>query len=626
MRQPIKTAFAIFIGLCAACPVSAAESDGLVLVRDGKPAATIVVARDATKSAQLAAIELQYHIEKITGAELQIVMDDAMVVGPRVLVGESSATRALDLRSDDFQTQEYLIRFLGVVPLQGVDTLVLMGRDKDERGKLDYASIGDGSKFPKKSDEVGTCYAVYDFLERHCDVRWYLPDEFGMVYPDKKTLKVRGKDVRRAPAMKYRWIGGEYMMRMPEDLSVDTFGAPFPQQALSGGLDMWLFMLRQRMGGEPFVVHHAWHNYITQLAPEHPDWFALGYGTNPPQPCFSNPEFINRVVQDVRGCFDGKLATDKKLWERVEPGPGIFKGDYFSIAPNDIGQWCKCEKCQAQMNPSAGKPNQWGGYASNYIWRFANKVASELRKTHPDKYVSCFFYWDYFNRPDFEVDPNVAVTVCMLARDSWWEPVWQKRYRDHLDYWGSQKGRRLTLWLSYCFPHLETTQGKYRRFPGFFAHTVVEQMKLYHQANVRGIYIEPSYLPQRLGRQGMMDVVEMYVTWKLADNPDLDGNKLIDEFFARFYGAAAKPMKRLYCEIEDTYMNPANRPPAEKNASAEETDWSYLATDERMARWGELMDEAKSLAQTEIEQNRVAAFEGSIWKYMVAGKKAYLDR
>ena len=228
MRQLIKTAFMIFIGLCAACPVSAAESGGLVLVRDGKPAATIVVAKDATKSAQLAAIELQYHIEKITGAELQIVMDDAMVVGPRVLVGESSATRALDLRSDDFQTQEYLIRFLGVVPLQGIDTLVLMGRDKNERGKLDYANVGDGSKFPNKFDEVGTCYAVYDFLERHCDVRWYLPGEFGMVYPDKKTLKVRGKDVRRAPAMKYRWIGGEYMMRMPEDLSVDTFGAPFP--------------------------------------------------------------------------------------------------------------------------------------------------------------------------------------------------------------------------------------------------------------------------------------------------------------------------------------------------------------------------------------------------------------
>lgn len=615
----------MFMGLCTTCSVSAANICELVLVRDGQPAATIVVAKDATKSAQLAAIELQYHVEKITGAKLQIVTDDIGAKGARVLVGESSATRALGLRNGDFKTQEYIIQFLGVVPLQGVDTLVLMGRDKDERGKLDYISIGNGQEFPRYFDDVGSCYAVYDFLETCCGVRWYLPGEFGMAYPEKKTLNVSGKDVRRAPAMKYRWIGADYMMPIPEDMSLDTFGGPAP--SMVGGVDMKLFMLRQRMGGEEFVVNHAWHNYISQLAPEHPDWFAQGYGANPPQPCFSNPEFINQVVHDIRDCFDGKLATDKKLWERVEPGPGICKGDYFTIGPSDVGQWCQCEKCQAQMNPSAGKQNYWSGYASNYIWGFANKVASELRKTHPDKYVTNFFYWDYFDRPDFELDPNIAVTICMLTRDSWWVPSWQKRYRDALDYWGSRKDRRVTLWLYYCFPYMDATTGTCRRFPGFFAHSVVEQMKLFNKAHVRGLLIQPSYVPQGVGRQGMMDVVELYVTWKLADNPDLDGNKLIDEFFARFYGAAAKPMKRLYCDIEDTYMNPKYRSPGEKlGLSAEEVDWKYLASDERMARWDKLMGEAKLLARTDMEKKRVAAFEGSIWKYMVAGKQAYLQR
>ncbi|MCY3017844.1 MAG: hypothetical protein NTW87_02270 [Planctomycetota bacterium] len=51
--------------------------------------------------------------------------------GARILVGESEATRALGLRSADFQPQEFLVRFLP-------DTLLLLGRDKDDRGPVKY--------------------------------------------------------------------------------------------------------------------------------------------------------------------------------------------------------------------------------------------------------------------------------------------------------------------------------------------------------------------------------------------------------------------------------------------------------------------------------------------------------
>lgn len=99
-----------------------AYADRFALARNGQPVATIVLAAKPTPSAAFAAKELREHVRRISGAVLPIMRDDEAVTGPRVLVGESQATRALGLRDRDFATQEYLIRF-------APDTLVLMGRD-----------------------------------------------------------------------------------------------------------------------------------------------------------------------------------------------------------------------------------------------------------------------------------------------------------------------------------------------------------------------------------------------------------------------------------------------------------------------------------------------------------------
>lgn len=111
--------------------------------------------------------------------------------------------------------------------------------------------------------------------------------------------------------------------------------------------------------------------------------------------------------------------------------------------------------------------------------------------------------------------------------------------------------------LYYCFPALSSNVGKFHYFPGFFAHRVVDQMKIFHEAKVRGVFLEHS---GEFGATYLMDQLEFYLTFKLADDPGLDGNQLIEEFFTRYYGSAAAPMKALYCAIEDTYSNPASYP------------------------------------------------------------------
>ena len=90
-------------------------------------------------------------------------------------------------------------------------------------------------------------------------------------------------------------------------------------------------------------------------------------------------------------------------------------------------------------------------------------------------------------------------------------------------------------------------------------------MKLYHEAKIEGIFIENS---GECDATYLMDQLEYYVTFKLADEPTLDGNKLIDEFFTRYYGTAAAPMKALYCRIEDLFGNPKNYPPEIQHSEA----------------------------------------------------------
>jgi len=798
--------FAILMLLAAA---SVGHAAAFPLTRNGKPAATIVIAAKPTVAARFAAAELQYHVQKITGATLPIVSEDAKVSGPRILVGESAATRTLRLRSRDFKSQEYMIRISG-------DTLVLIGRDAEAlpgesdgpqhvEGKFGKALRFDGEKavvsvpdcalnddagtleawfwmpaavqtrthgtilridgsapwtyhiiqrdmgtstisyttydgtnghslakanvpegwhhvvgtwdakagkmalfidgescgttsyvkttckgcpmgiggmpgadrdkvgnpfngiidevrvssvvrdpatdaaggpytpdanttalfhfdeadgppvdsagtaipaqLPGLFDERGTVNAAYDFLERFCDVRWYAPGEIGLSCPSKATLAASypptpaadgAFTLRRKPFMVHRWITPTALY-MPGP----------PDRIPTRDVDLW--KLRMRIGGQPLWICHSFYGYYDRFLKDHPDWFAQGYSGQPPQMCYTNEGFIKQVIQDANDYFDGKGA---------KPGATAM-GDFFGLVPMDNNSWCKCPECQAELNKAQMGNLQFNnGKASDYVFGFVNKVATEIRKSHPDKWIGALAYSDYAYYPEkVKLQPNVLVQMCLHTRN-WWCPSMEANDRKVLREWrAAEPNRPLYLWLYYCFPALNAKYGDWGYFPGYFAHTVVRQMKMYKDANIRGIFMEHS---GEFDQSYLMDQLEFYVTLKLADNPDLDGNKLIDDFFTRYYGSAAKPMKELYCRIEDTFSNPKCYPVEIQKSPAhhhqtEELAWGSLGTEARMAEFAKLMEQAKAAAKTPIEKQRVAMWEKGQWDYMVAGRKRYVD-
>ena len=151
-------------------------------------------------------------------------------------------------------------------------------------------------------------------------------------------------------------------------------------------------------------------------------------------------------------------------------------------------------------------------------------------------------------------------------------------------------------------------------------HTAARQIKMYHEDGVKGLFL-----------CGIGEQIDYYVTMKLLDDPDLEVDDILNEFFTRYYGAAAEPMKHLHLRIEEIYSDPNNYPEEVRTEERqfhqnEEIAWKYLGTEERMAELGELMEEAKSLASTDIEKKRVGLFQRGVWDYMIIGRKKYLEK
>ena len=83
----IVSTVAVVVAIIAGCCAGQTEANEFVLVRDGRPAATIVTAAAPSDVAAFSAQELQCHMQKITGATLPIKSDADKVEGARILVG-----------------------------------------------------------------------------------------------------------------------------------------------------------------------------------------------------------------------------------------------------------------------------------------------------------------------------------------------------------------------------------------------------------------------------------------------------------------------------------------------------------------------------------------------------------
>ncbi len=653
--------WALLAGLLSLLAVGCVEGD-VVLYRDGRPAATIVTAADAPATVELAALEFRHHLKQATGRQLPRKTDAERVEGPVILVGESKRTRELGLRNDDFKRQEYLIQ-------TRPDTLILMGHDRQVFGEVRYddpltpeeyiGSPGPNPGFPlypgwTRFDAVGSCYAVYDFLERYCGVRWYLPGPRGTYVPERESLVVRNLNLKRKPWMVYR-EGTNYTDTTPRALytgdrtKLDSpAGRPdlrvMPVEEVLPGRDTVLWALRNKAWGDRFHANHSYSSWEAAFKEGHPDWFAKGRVNKGLglELCLSNPEVKERMIQDARDYFDGK-----------QPVSTGALGDYFPIVPTDGKEWCLCQECQSKMDPpydfdirSMGGKAVIARSASRYVWDFIGEVADAVAESHPGKYICALAYTDYLVVPeDMKRRDNLAVMFCLQPTQTAFSPAFAQFNEEHLREWSRVAGGGVYVWIYTVYPQYRSGG----RFPDLSYHKWAEWMRLFHKLGIKGYFdnadggmvvsVPGTY--NHVWPDPMEDFFRHYVALKLADDITIDEDELYDEFYRFWYGQAAEAIKGFVLKAQELYNDPHYKVDGRVQSQGyspwrdilgvyhgegvpwEDVVWGSVCTAENLQELGRYIAQAYELADTPEAKARVKLLDDGVYQGIVRGRSRW---
>jgi hypothetical protein len=632
MRLKLRTTLIFCLLLGAIQPARA-----FTLSSESAKDCAIVVSPDPTPAARLASLELRHHLAQILGAELPILAADAAALPEKlILVGASSLSAAMDIDPEELGPQEYLIDVRD-------SRIVLLGRDwtataenrREEgistgyrrlaatRAEIDYGAAvgreasGGRIELPGHFDPQGSLYAVYDFLERFCAVRWYGPDPRNAIIPPSDSLAIAPTRILRAPDMKHRD-------------GTDTFRWPMMKQQWFDADDdkIKLYLRRIRFGGEKWAANHSLADYYRRFKAasgpggqdsplfeqDRPDFFAQGYNTGrgARQLCYTNPDLVAQVAADARRYFDGGGLVGQQ--------PAL--GRYFAVVPMDNQQWCQCERCQSMI--ARDKDNRRGnhfnsGTASHYLFYFVNSVAREVHKTHPDRMIACLAYHVYAFKPEIELMPNVSVAPCLQTRNYWAPRIRESEMKFYKE-WVAEQDRPIYLWNYACFPTERGMLQGFNVFPGFNIHNQAELIKTFVRDGVRGIFL-----------CGIGEQLDFYATYKLYDDSSLAIDQVLDEFFNLYFGEkSGAMMKRFYTRIESVYSSPESYPDyiRERDEQYHQTAqiaWEVLGTPELMEELGDYIRRAYECAETELQRERIASWDNGVWQYMLAGRKKYYE-
>ncbi len=294
----LSTCIVLIVCLGAWLPVRAAD-----IVKAGKAKAVIVMAPDAfawkppakkrrrrrgqPKSrfadVRLAADELIEHIEKMSGAKLEVIAKGTDLGGRTPIYLDQAADARLDALTKKTSMDPAAFT-IGVTPT----AISIRGLSPE-----------------------GSLFGTYELLEQ-LGVRWFMPGDVGRVVPQSKDVTVKDQQTAQGPSFAARWTAG--------------YASKFPR-----------WQRRNRMGGPFFPPAHGVHLPKTHSFKEHPEYYALIGGVRKKrQLCVSNPEVVKGAVATVRAYFK---KNPNAPWIGIGPHDGRGFCECDKCKALDGGDW-----------------------------------------------------------------------------------------------------------------------------------------------------------------------------------------------------------------------------------------------------------------------------------------------
>ena len=172
--------------------------------------------------------------------------------------------------------------------------------------------------------------------------------------------------------------------------------------------------------------------------------------------------------------------------------------------------------------------------------------------------------------------------------------------------WLDAGDRPIYLWNYFHHPLEPALIEGWNAFPSFMPEVISREVKQYARDGVRGVFL-----------CGIGQQLDYYLYMRTAFDADTNVETTVAEFFDRYFGAAAGPMRRFYRRIADI-----NREEGVIGTSREKS-WGTLGTPDRMARLEADIQAATDAASTDVERRRVATWRSGVWDYMRAGYEEY---
>jgi len=480
------------------------------IVENGEGRADIVIAATPTRGAKLAAGELQYYLERISGAKLPIVSRPRADFPAHIYVGAGERTNRLGVTAEGLKYDAFKI-------VSGDNWLALLGRDVEQDEATTYRFGRDVPRYVgfslSKDDGRGSLNAVYDFL-RDLGCRWYFPGEIGEILPAMKTIALPEVDKTVRPDFPFRQMYQYY----------NEF-----RNARSDEEILWQLRMGFNSGNEVLGSTRG-HGIINVYRSEdviknNPEWFAiLGGKRSNHAPCLSS-----------EGLYEANVAYVRSMFDNGEPMVNVSPSDGYTAL-------CQCDLCKGKDTPGRG----YNGALSDYVWGYVNRLATEVYGTHPDKMVTCIAYTTYLLPPEKieKLSPNVAVILCRWRSD-FINPDLREQFTELLDSWREKTpSGQFFIWDYYLHAR---PGGTYAGIPVYFTRIISEDLKSL-QGISGGEFIEcrRNWPPDNIPWHGLAcNHLNVYVTGRMWWDADRDLDALLAEYYTNFYGPAAEEMKAL---------------------------------------------------------------------------------
>ena len=354
--------FVTVAGLAApACPVT--------LVRDGRGQCTIVVPGEDGSIID-AAEDLQYHLRKMSGAEVPVVHDASDVQG----VGIYIDTKPLDANVLGRLIDRTMIWPDGYV--------------------IEILEFGDTSGvFLSSPRSEGVRNAVYGLLEDHLGCHWFTPGEIGEHIPQRATVTLEipgGRDVVK-PTFEKRmpWYNDNGLGKIKKERMaiVKWYRRNRSGGVRGGGGDGW---------GQTFS--EDLFRKIPELGPLVDGQRRIGNGL-----CMSHPLAVDIAAQWFISFFNTHPEFDHR-----------------SFNQGDSLQFCACLRCKAM-----------GSNYGAHMLIMSNRVIEKVNRVHPTKRIT-IRPWDETLAPPEEfipAHPNLVPIITSMGVDQITAKSGNERFR-----------------------------------------------------------------------------------------------------------------------------------------------------------------------------------------------------